>query len=99
MGNEPQNAMCCEQTKESDLTSLENMVGGVVGKAVATKLRIMKLLNDVRDIENIEDDRKECSVSQKPENRLIVVKNRLIDIDGEIEEMNSLILQLEGILK
>lgn len=93
---EPQCAM--QDTKESDLVSLEKKSDKTLRNIKEVKFRLVKLLNNVRRVDTCEDD---CvkEVSVQPKNRIISIFNCFAYIDSENEEMNAIICDLEDILK
>lgn len=99
MSDRDDGPQCATQdTKESDLVTLEKKSDKSLRSIREVKYRLAKLLDSVRRHERCEEDcAKEISV--QPKNRIISIFNCFAEIDIEGEEINSLICDLEDILK
>lgn len=87
-----------QDTKESDLVTLEKKSGNTLRSIREVRYRLSKLVDDVRRVEPCENDC-EKEIPVQPKNRIIGLFNCFVDIDKENEEMNALICDLEDILK
>lgn len=90
----PQTAM--QDTKPTDLQSLEARVDATWNNVKRVKDRLANLLNKIRDIDNGEKQG-EC-IEKAPMNRISRIENVIDRIDNEGGDINQIISQLEEIL-
>lgn len=92
----PQCAM--QDTKESDLVSLEKRSERVLQNVRGVKNRLTKLLDGITRAEQCETD---CAkdIQPQPKNRISSIENCIGFIDNESEQLNAIICELEDILK
>lgn len=95
-GTRPQRAMQ-EDTRQSDLVSLESKTGSTINTSRNLKLRFRSILAKLKNVETCDDENKEAP-EPSPGNRLGGVENGVRKIDDEIDEMNAIAATLEDIL-
>lgn len=85
-----------QDTKESDLASLERKSEQTLKNITRCKGRLLSLLSKVR---GCEDGEKTCEAPEKAQqNRVNKVENVISKIDNESHEFNQIISNLEDIL-
>lgn len=86
-----------EDTKQSDLASLEAKTGNTIIASRNVKGRLRNILAKLKNVETCEESSKEAP-EPCPSNRLGGIENGVRKIDNEIADMNAIAETLEGIL-
>ena len=98
-GNDGYPTTAMQDTKLSDLASLEGKTGSTIATARNLKIRFRKILAKLKNVDICEDGSKDASEQEPgPGNRLGDVENGVRKIDNEIYDMNAIAETLEDIL-